>query len=453
MVPDAPVGALVVVAILGIVTAAALSAGEAALGRLTRTAAAELVASGRRGAAGVQRLAGNPWRAASAAGFMRGVAETTAAVCVTLAVAAWLSVWWQVLGISIALTLVALVVVVWVSPRSIGRHHPAEVLSVLAPPMLALSWLAVPFERAVVASRAGRTAREEDAEAAEERRDMVDRVSESERIEEDEREMLQSVFELGRTLTREVMVPRTAMVTLSADATAARALSLFVRSGYSRVPVIGESVDDVLGVLYLKDVLRRVQPKAGDGSVQVSELVREPVFVPETKPVDDLMREMQQSASHIALVVDEYGGIAGLVTIEDALEEIVGELRDEHDRAEPKVTQLGNGVLRVPATLPIDELGDLFGLELSDDEVDTTGGLLAKTIGRVPIPGASVETHGLHIQAERAQGRRRQVASYLVRRVAVAGPAEESAERDVEDPARQRDTGPRRSGEPTGGRT
>lgn len=421
MAPDAPVGALVLFAVVGIVGAALLSAGEAALGRLTRTAAAEAAATGSPRAGAVVRLAEHPGRALTAATFVRVLAEMTAAVCITLVAAASLSRWWHVLAVAIAVTALVIAVVVGASPRSIGHRRPLVVLGVLAPGMLALSTLAAPLERASGWTRAGRTRREDAAAAAEELRDMVDRVSESEQIQEDEREMLQSVFELGRTLTREVMVPRTAMVTLTADATAAKALRLFVRSGYSRVPVIGDSADDVVGVLYLKDVLRRVQANRGAGDEPVTEIVREPVYVPETKPVDDLLREMQQSAHHIALAVDEFGGIAGLVTIEDCLEEIVGELRDEHDRAEPEVEDLGAGSFRIPARLAVDELGEVFGLELHDDEVDSAGGLLAKALGKVPIPGAVAVVHGLRLEAERTEGRRRQVSTLLVRR---EGPAD-----------------------------
>jgi len=224
-------------------------------------------------------------------------------------------------------------------------------------------------------------------------------------------------------------VPRTSMVTLSAATPAAKALRLFVRSGFSRVPVVGDSVDDVVGVLYLKDVLRRVQNQPGARVEAVADMVREPVYVPETKPVDDLMRELQGNSTHMAMVVDEYGGIAGLVTIEDCLEEIVGELRDEHDHSEPEVEELDRGLMRVPARLAVDELGDLFGVDLHDDEVDSAGGLLAKALGKVPIPGAKALVGDLELVAERAEGRRRQISTLLVRRVArEAAPTEVSAE-------------------------
>lgn len=435
--PDAPIGPLVLLALVAVVVAAALTAGEAALERLTRTAAAEGLAAHRRGAGAVARLAEHPARAMAGATFTRALAEATAAVSIALAVAGSLSAWWQVLLAAVVTSAVVLALVVGASPRSLGRRRPAAVLGVLAPVMLALSVLGGPLERIGGWSRRGRTVSESEEAAAEELREMVDRVSEAERIEEEEREMLQSVFELGRTRTREVMVPRTSMVTLSAATPAAKALRLFVRSGFSRVPVVGESVDDVVGILYLKDVLRRVQNQPGARVEAVADMVREPVYVPETKPVDDLMRELQGNSTHMAMVVDEYGGIAGLVTIEDCLEEIVGELRDEHDHSEPEVEELGGGLVRVPARLPVDELGDLFGVDLHDDEVDSAGGLLGKALGKVPIPGAKALVGDLELVAERAEGRRRQISTLLVRRVAQeAAPAEVPAESDSTETVR-----------------
>ena len=217
------------------------------------------------------------------------------------------------------------------------------------------------------------------------------------------------------------MVPRTEMITLASGTRLRTALSLFLRSGYSRVPVVGASVDDLIGVLYLKDVVRRLHTVPGSDDVPVDELVRSAVFVPESKPVDDLLRELQRGASHLAIVVDEFGGIAGLVTIEDALEEIVGELTDEHDRSGPEVEDLGDGVFRVPSRLPLDELGELFDTEITDDDVDTAGGLLTKALGKVPLAGSSGEVVGLLLTADRVEGRRKQVATLIARR-ATPGP-------------------------------
>jgi CBS domain containing-hemolysin-like protein len=182
------------------------------------------------------------------------------------------------------------------------------------------------------------------------------------------------------------------------------------------VPLVGESLDDVLGVLYLKDLVRHRQLEPDGDDDPVDPIARPAVFVPESKPVDDLLREMQRGSSHLALVVDEFGGIAGLVTMEDALEEIVGELTDEHDPTGPEVEDLGNGTLRVPARLPVDELGELFDLELDDEDVDTAGGLLAKALGKVPLAGSRAQVGTLVLVADTVEGRRKQVATLLVSR-------------------------------------
>nr|WP_275587066.1 hemolysin family protein [Arcanobacterium pluranimalium] len=209
------------------------------------------------------------------------------------------------------------------------------------------------------------------------------------------------------------MVPRTDMISIGEDESVDRAFSLFARSGFSRVPVIGDSVDDLRGVLYLKDAIRRVHHRVNPKEITVADVMRKPVFVPETKMVDALLHEMQANSVHIALVVDEYGGIAGLVTIEDLLEELVGEMVDEHDVAHPEVEALDDGTFRVPARLPIDDLGELFGLSIEDDDVDTAGGLLAKALGRVPITGSRTKVQGLELAADRFEGRRKRLATII----------------------------------------
>ncbi|MHA7134156.1 hemolysin family protein [Oerskovia turbata] len=421
---EVPLALLVVLAVVGVVLAAALGAGEAAVMRVTRAAVAEAVADaegaggpGREGAPSprlarvrrVQALTEDPARTAAALAFVRVVAEMLAAVCVTLLVSAWLDDWWQALLGGLLFAVLVALVFSRLAPRALGRSHPARVLvtlsGVLTPAVAATGWLV----------RATGPKDEADGPHERELRDMVDRVNESEIIEEEEREMIRSVFGLGDTLTREVMVPRTDMITTPASTPLSKALALFLRSGFSRLPVTGTSVDDLVGVVYFKDVVKVVHGSPEAAARQVGDVARPAIFVPESKPVDDLLREMQASASHIAMVVDEYGGVAGLVTIEDALEEIVGELTDEHDRSGPEVEDLGDGEFRVPARLPLDELGELFGLDVEDDDVDTVGGLLAKALGKVPLPGSGAEAQGVRMTGERVEGRRKQLATVLVR--------------------------------------
>jgi CBS domain containing-hemolysin-like protein len=234
-------------------------------------------------------------------------------------------------------------------------------------------------------------------------REVVDLAQQRGVVAADERRMIQSVFELGDTPAREVMVPRTEMIWIESDESADQAISVAVRSGHSRIPVIGENVDDIVGVVYLKDVVQHTYySSTGGRDGTVAQAMRPAVFVPDSKPLDALLREMQRTRNHMALLVDEYGAIAGLVTIEDVLEEIVGEIADEYDAAEvAPVEDLGNNRFRVSARLPIEDVGELYGVEFDEHlDVDTVGGLLALELGRVPLPGAEVVSHGLRLHAE-----------------------------------------------------
>jgi CBS domain containing-hemolysin-like protein len=248
---------------------------------------------------------------------------------------------------------------------------------------------------------------------------MVDEATELDVLEEDDRELIHSIFEFNDTVVREIMVPRTDMVTIDCDAAVGVAMDLFLNKGVSRMPVIGEDIDEVLGVLYLKDLARVIheQPNALEGSaVTAQELARPALFVPESQKADSLLRQMQLESNHLAMVVDEYGGIAGLVTLEDLIEELVGDISDEYDREDAEVEELGEGRFRVSARLPIDELGDLFGLELDDDDVDSVGGLITKVLGRLPVVGSTATHSGLVLMAERTEGRRKQLRTVLVER-------------------------------------
>ena len=253
-------------------------------------------------------------------------------------------------------------------------------------------------------------------------REMVDLAEASSLIESGESKMIHSVFELGDTSVREVMVPRTDVVYIERHKTLRQAMSLFLRSGFSRVPVVGEDLDDILGFVYLKDISKRVfDRQAAETTEHVDSMMRPVFHVPDSKPVDDLLREMQAQRRHIAVVVDEYGGTAGIVTIEDILEEIVGEITDEFDAEEVPVEELPDGSTRVSARFPVDDLDEIVGVEIDDDEVDSVGGLMAKHLGKVPIPGSSVEVEGLLFVAEEAKGRRKKVGTVLISRVGVPG--------------------------------
>jgi CBS domain containing-hemolysin-like protein len=247
--------------------------------------------------------------------------------------------------------------------------------------------------------------------------------------EEYEQELIESVEEFSETITREVMIPRIDIATISADSNLDKAMSIFLSSGYSRLPVTGKSTDDILGILYLKDVAKILHesPKLMLEK-NTEELARKAVFVPESKALKDLLQDMQQSSTHVAIVIDEYGGVAGLVTMEDVIEELVGDIVDEYDREIPDVEQIEEGLYRVNARFPLFELGDLFEIELEDEDVDSVGGLLTKELGRLPKVGDQVELSGLELTADRVEGRGKRLLTVVVR--ALIKPPVEDSEND-----------------------
>ncbi len=265
-------------------------------------------------------------------------------------------------------------------------------------------------------------------ESGEQLLSLVDDAAEQDGIEEEERELIRSVFELGETVVREVMVPRTDMITVDSAATIGDAVRTFLDHGVSRIPVIGEDADEVVGVLHLRDTLG-----AEPGTPAVSR-AGAPTFVPESQKADELLRQMQRERFHLAMVVDEYGGVAGLVTMEDLIEELVGDIADESDRGVPEVVDVGGGRYRVAARYPAEDLGEVFGIELEDDDVDSVGGLLAKALGEVPAPHASAETNGLRLTVDRIE--RGRVITVIAQRD-VALEAAEAAFPPVERKARR----------------
>jgi CBS domain containing-hemolysin-like protein len=254
----------------------------------------------------------------------------------------------------------------------------------------------------------------------EELRDLVDQAHERGLVEEDEHEMIHSVFELGDTLVRELMVPRTEMVWIERDKTLRQALSLALRSGYSRIPVVGESLDQIIGIAYIKDLAKRAHDHhEAEQTEKVEQLMRPVVFVPEIKSAAELLKDMQRNQIHLAIVVDEYGGTAGIITIEDIIEEIVGEIADEFDDEEEQFVWLSDDKLRVQAKVHVEDLASELEIELDDnlvEGVDTIGGLMAKVLGRVPIPGSTFNLAGWKVTAERPVGRRRRISSVIMER-------------------------------------
>ena len=266
------------------------------------------------------------------------------------------------------------------APRTLGRQHAQRVALASAPVIEFLTRAVGVVPRVLIllgnAITPGKGFSEGPFASEAELRELVDLAEASQVIESDERQMIHSVFELGDTLVREVMVPRTDVVFIERYKTLRQAMSLALRSGFSRIPVVGENIDDIVGFAYLKDIVKRVFDKhEAEQTERVESVMRSVMYVPDSKPVDELLREMQASRKHVAIVVDEYGGTAGLVTIEDLLEEIVGEITDEFDAAEVDVERLSSGALRVNSRFPVDDLGELTGVEIEDDDVDSVGGL------------------------------------------------------------------------------
>ena len=413
------IGIFISVAVLLVLFGGLLAAADSALTVLSRTDLV-YIASNSRSRASLLAIARNPEAHVNALNFMRIVAETTAAVLVTLAFASIFADWWWALLASALIMTAVSFVLVGSSPRSVGRVNARPVILLSAPIVRAIRLIIGPIADALVAIgnrvTPGRP-RTATFSSEEQLLSMVDEATELDVLEEDDRELIHSIVEFNDTVVREVMVPRTDMVTIEGAATMDAAMGLFLSRGISRIPVIGEDIDEVLGVLYLRDVARVVYEQTLDAdTLSAAELARPALFAPESQKADSMLRQMQLESNHLAMVVDEYGGIAGLVTLEDLIEELVGDISDEYDREVAEVEDLGNGQYRVSARLPIDELGDLFGLDLEDDEVDSVGGLLTKVLGRLPAPGSVAEFSGLVLTGERTEGRRKRLSTVLVER-------------------------------------
>jgi CBS domain containing-hemolysin-like protein len=431
---------LAVSAAVLVVLAGLFSAAEAALASFSRARAEEIVAEGKAGSKPLLQILDDPARYLNTALFLRLFCEVSAIVLVTLFVARRTDGWWATVLISVGVMLVVSFVVIGVGPRTLGRQHATPVALGSAGPLKAITTILGPLPRLLIlvgnALTPGRGFSEGPFSTETELRELVDMAEASAVIESGERRMIHSVFELGDTSVREVMVPRPDIVFIERHKNLRQTMSLFLRSGYSRVPVVGENLDDIVGFAYLKDVARRVFDNPDAETTERIEAIMRPVhWVPDSKPADEMLSEMQARRQHISVVVDEYGGTAGLVTIEDILEEIVGEITDEYDEAEIETVVLEDGSVRVSSRYPVDDLDELFP-EFSmhvDDEVDSVGGLLAKHLGRVPIPGSGVEAHGLYFEAEAPTGRRNRVATVRISRISdeeVPGPRNRRASSD-----------------------
>ena len=395
------------VGLVALIAAGGLFAAvDAAINTVSIARVEELVRNERPGALRLVRLLRERPRYINLVVLLRIACEVSATVLLVAYISDDFGMTWGLVAAAAIMTVINFVVM-GVGPRTLGRQNAYSIALFAALPLQFISVLLTPISRLLVllgnALTPGRGFSNGPFSSEIELREVVDLAQQRGVVADDERRMIQSVFELGDTPAREVMVPRTEMVWIESGKTAGQATSLAVRSGHSRIPVTGENVDDIVGVVYLKDLVGRTY-HSDDASrgVKVLDVMRPAVFIPDSKPLDELLREMQRDRIHMALLVDEYGATAGLVTIEDVLEEIVGEIADEYDTDEvAPVEDLGDNTFRVSARLPIEDVGELYGIEFDADlEVDTVGGLLALELGRVPLPGAEVVSHGLRLLAE-----------------------------------------------------
>jgi CBS domain containing-hemolysin-like protein len=432
--------AALIVAICLVPIGGLIACMDSALARVSKARAEEFLREDRPGAKALATIMADRARYTNLLLLLRMACELTATVLATIVARAQFGPGWPVVLITVLIMIVICYAVIGVGPRTLGRQHFNRVALAGAGAVRLLGRVFNPLASMLTlfgnAITPGRGLKDGPFASEVEIRELVDMAEERGVVEHDERQMIQSVFELGNTIAREVMVPRTEVVWIERGKSIRQGLALALRSGFSRIPVSGENLDDVIGVAYLKDMARRAQDPDRAKTTTVEEGMRPVTYVPESKPVDELLREMQAARTHIAVVIDEYGGTAGVVTIEDILEEIVGEITDEYDVERAPIERIDDDTARVTARLSVEDLGELFDVELPDrDDVETVGGLLAEALGRVPIPGAHAVVHGLELTAEDVGGRRNRIDTVLVRRV--PDDAEES-DRDPEATTRDR---------------
>jgi CBS domain containing-hemolysin-like protein len=416
------VGWLILAAVALALFAGLCASADTALLRVSRAGAKELASSATEPSPPLQAVLAEVPKYIAVLLLARVASQVTAVLMVAFVFAHWFPPLWRGLLIAGAVMTAVDYVVAGIVPRTLGREYAAAIADRAASVMQPVVRVLGPVPALLLAtgrllgrgngSSAGPSGEEEDL------RGLVDLLERRRVIEPGERAMIHSVFELGDTIVREVMVPRTEMIFVEGSKTVRQAMSLALRSGFSRIPVVGENLDDVTGIAYLKDLVTRTYDDApGQSTELVSSVMRPATFVPDSKPVDDLLREMQARRIHVAIVIDEYGGTAGLVTIEDILEEIVGEIADEYDQEQPPVEWLAPDRARVTARLSVDELADLFGVRIEAEDVETVGGLLAQRLGRVPIAGSTATVAGLRLTAESLAGRRNRISTVTVERV------------------------------------
>ena len=399
-----------------------LAASESALTSISRVVLDEI--EGKRGGALLRKFSAQPARYLNVILLVRKFCELTATVLLAVILLRNYSSA-QAMTLTVLIMVILSYVVVGVGPRTLGRQQPHKYARYGIIVAYGLAFLLGPVTALLIAVgnaiTPGKGFRSGPFTSEAELRDLVDQAHERGLVESDEHEMIHSVFELGDTLVRELMVPRTDMVWVEKDKTLRQGLSLALRSGYSRIPVIGDDIDNIVGIVYVKDLAKRVlDHHEAEQTESIEKHMRPANFVPEIKMADELLKEMQKNQIHLAVVVDEYGGTAGIITIEDIIEEIVGEIEDEFDDGDDEFSWLTDSKARAKASLHIEDLADELKIEIdkSDyEDVDSIGGLMAQKLGRVPIAGSTISWNGWAITSERPLGRRRRISSVLVERL------------------------------------
>jgi len=399
-----------------------LAASESALTSISRIVVEEL--EGKRGGALLRKYSAQPARYLNVILLVRKLCEFTATVLLaSILLRNYSSA--QAMALTVAIMVVLSYVVVGVGPRTLGKQQPHKYARYGIIVAYGLAFLLGPVTKLLITVGNGITPgkgfRSGPFTSEAELRDLVDQAHERGLVESDEHEMIHSVFELGDTLVRELMVPRTDMVWIEKDKSLRQGLSLALRSGFSRIPVVGTGPDNIIGIVYVKDLAKRaLDHHEAEQSENIEQHMRPANFVPEIKMADELLKEMQRDQIHLAVVVDEYGGTAGIITIEDIIEEIVGEIEDEFDDGEDDFTWLSADKARANATLHIEDLADALKIEINESDfadVDTIGGLMAQKLGRVPIAGSTISLNGWSVTSERPLGRRRRISSVLIERL------------------------------------
>lgn len=409
---------LLVAAVLLVAFGGLMAAIDAAYGVTSRADLADLADEGRKAKA-LTRIAGDLDAHVNAVAFIRVLVEVTAAVLVTVAFSIMFeNIWWAMLAAALLMTGITFVLV-GASPRSFGRQHAERMIRGSASIVRGLRIILGPVAQGLVllGNRVTPGTGRSSFTSEDQLLSMVDEAASNDLIEADDRDLIHSVFDFTDQFVRAVMVPRTEMVSVDAEATTAEAMALFLNRGVSRMPVVDDEADDVVGVLYLKDLVQfAYRDESSWRGASIRPIARPATFVPESMRAETLLQQMKRDAVHVCLVIDEHGGISGLVTLEDLIEELVGEISDEYDQVAAEVVELGGGRFRVSARLSLDDVGDLFGIELEDEDVDSIGGLLSKALGQVPQPGATATVDGLILTGGASRGRGRGIATVFVER-------------------------------------